>query len=412
MIRLLCVAAAAAALLGAGPFTDYKDEAPGTRHRISVSDLPPPGATESADNGPSLVKRPDGAAPRGPKGWKVSLYAEGLRGPRQIRTAPNGDVFVAESRAGRIRVLRGLGPGGKAKTSAVYAEGLDKPFGLAFYPPGPNPRYLYVGNTGEVVRFAYKNGDLRTSERPERIAKVPGGGDVDGGHWTRDVAFSLDGKTMFVSVGSYSNVNDPDESPEEHERADILAFAPDGSGRRIYASGLRNPVGLAVHPRTGELWASVNERDRLGDDLPPDYVTHVREGGFYGWPWYYIGGHPDPRLAGRHPELREKTIVPDVLIQPHNASLGVVFGPDGALYAAQHGSWNRSVRTGYEVIRVPMKAGRAGGGYEDFLTGFATPDGGVWGRPVGVAFGADGALLVTDDASGSVWRASRAGNVK
>ena len=228
-----------------------------------------------------------------------------------------------------------------------------------------------------------------------------------GGHWTRDVAFSRDGKKMFVSVGSLSNVNDPDGNPEEHERANILQFAPDGSGKRMYASGLRNPVGLAVDSLTGELWASVNERDRLGDNLPPDYITHVRDGGFYGWLWYYIGGHQDPRLAGKHPELKAKTIVPDVLIQPHNASLGIAFAPDGDLFAAEHGSWNRAVRTSYEVIRVPMKDGRAAGGYEDFLTGFVTPEGEVWGWPIGVAFGADGALLVTDDASGSVWRVSR-----
>ncbi|HXT01874.1 MAG TPA: PQQ-dependent sugar dehydrogenase [Elusimicrobiota bacterium] len=407
LTRFLAVAVSAGVLLGAGPFTDYTSETPGARHHITTADLPAPGATESANNGPSLVKRPDGAWPRAPKGWKVSLYAEGLKNPRQIRTAPNGDVFIAESSAGRIRVLRGVGPDGKAKTSSIFASGLDKPFGIAFYPPGPKPSYVYFGNTGEVVRFAYAKGDLKASGKPERVASVPGGGFVDGGHWTRDVAFSLDGKKMFVSVGSYSNVNDPDANPVEHERADILEFAPDGSGKLVYASGLRNPVGLAVDPLTGELWTSVNERDRLGDNLPPDYITHVKDGGFYGWPWFYIGGHQDPRHAGKHPELKDKVIVPDVLVQPHNASLGIAFGPDGALYAAEHGSWNRAVRTGYEVIRVPMKAGRAGGGYEDFLTGFVTTDGEVWGRPVGVAFGEDGALLVTDDASGSVWRVSR-----
>jgi glucose/arabinose dehydrogenase len=414
--NLFFPAAAAIAALGAaapGPFTDYRGEAPGTRHRITAGDLPAPYESESVNNGPSLVKRPDGAWPQAPKGFKVELYAEGLENPRQIRTAPNGDVFVAESKPGRIRVLRGVAPDGKAKTVAIFAEGLEKPFGIAFFPPGPKPKYVYVGDTGEIVRFAYKNGDLKARGKAERIAAVPGGGNVDGGHWTRDVVFSRDGKKMFASVGSFSNVDDPDANPEERERADILEFAPDGGGKRIYASGLRNPVGLAVSPLTGELWASVNERDRLGDNLPPDYITHVQNGGFYGWPWYYIGGHEDPRLAGRHPELKTKVVVPDVLVQPHNASLGIAFADvagaphRGDLYAAEHGSWNRSTRTGYEVIRVPIKAGRAfDGGYEDFLTGFVTPDGQVWGRPVGVAFGADGALLVTDDASGSVWRVS------
>ena len=408
-MRPLALAAACAALGGAAasPFTDYRGEAPGVRHRIAVADLPEPYATESINNGPSIVTRPDGAWPRAPKGFKVELYAERLANPRQIRTAPNGDVFVAESGPGRIRVLRGLGADGRAKTIGVYALGLQKPFGIAFYPPGPDPKYVYVGDTNEILRFSYVNGDLEARGKPVRIAGVPAGGMVDGGHWTRDVAFSRDGKKLFVSVGSASNINDPDEYPEERGRADILEFSPDGSGRRVYASGLRNPVGLAVDPRTGKLWASVNERDRLGDNLPPDYITHVERGGFYGWPWFYIGGHPDPRLPGKHPELKAKALVPDVLLQPHDASLGIAFSPDGDLYAAEHGSWNRATRTGYEIIRVPLKKGRADGSYEDFVTGFVTPEGQVWGRPVGVAFAADGALLFTDDASGSVWRVSR-----
>ena len=402
IIFLACFASAAP-----NPFTDYRDETPGARHRIAVSDLPAPYATDSPSNAPSLDKRPDGAWPRAPKGYKVELYAEGLANPRQIRTAPNGDVFVAESGPGRIRVLRGVDAAGRAKTVEIFASGLQRPFGIAFYPPGPNPKYVYIGNTNAVVRFAYENGDLKARGKPVKIAAVPGGGSVDGGHWTRDVAFSLDGKKMFVSVGSASNVNDPDENPEERERADILEFTPAGGRRRVYASGLRNPVGLAVAPRTGELWASVNERDRLGDNLPPDYITRVKRGGFYGWPWYYIGGHPDPRLPGKHPELRAKVLVPDVLVQPHNASLGIAFSAAGDLFAAEHGSWNRATRTGYEIIRVPMKDGRADGSYEDFVTGFVTPEGRVWGRPVGVAFAADGALLFTDDASGAVWRVSR-----
>jgi glucose/arabinose dehydrogenase len=414
-------AAAAFAALGAAPntpFTDYRSQAPGTRHHITAADLPEPNATESANNGPALVRRPEGAWPRAPKGFRVGLYAEGLRNPRQIRTAPNGDVFVSESAAGRIRVLRGVGADGKAKTSAIFAEGLRQPFGVAFYPASAVPEYVYVGETGRIVRYPYRSGDMKARAAAEKVVEIPGGGNIDGGHWTRDVAFSLDGGKMFVSVGSRSNVNDPDDHPEEKMRADILAFDARGQGGRVYASGLRNPVGLAVNPTTGELWTSVNERDRLGDDLVPDYITRVRENGFYGWPWYYIGAHPDPRLSGKHPELKDKVLVPDVLIQPHNASLGIVFYTGtsfpaayaGDLFAAEHGSWNRSERTGYEVIRVPMKNGRsADGGYEDFLTGFVTSDGQVWGRPVGVAVGGDGALLVTDDASGSVWRVSRVG---
>jgi len=223
---------------------------------------------------------------------------------------------------------------------------------------------------------------------------------------------------MYVAVGSASNVDDPDTTATEKNRADILAFDPDGSNMRIYASGIRNPVGLAVQPGSGALWCSVNERDELGDNLVPDYITHVREGGFYGWPWWYIGAHQDPRHAGKHPELRDRTIVPDVLLNPHNASLQLAFY-DGAqfpaqyrgdIFASEHGSWNRSVRVGYEVVRVPLhQSGRAGGEFEDFLTGFVLDNGDVWGRPVGVTVTNDGSLLVSDDASGSVWRVSYTG---
>jgi glucose/arabinose dehydrogenase len=223
---------------------------------------------------------------------------------------------------------------------------------------------------------------------------------------------------MFVSVGSRSNVDDTDNNPVEHNRADILVANPDGSNPRVFARGIRNPVGIAVHPKSGELWASVNERDELGDNLPPDYITHVQEGGFYGWPWYYIGPNQDPRHKGKHPELKDKVIVPDVLVQPHNASLQMLFYDGqqfpkeyhGNIFAAEHGSWNKAARTGYQVIRVPVDAnGRASGEYEDFLGGFVTPDGNVWGRPVGVTVAKDGSLLVSDDGSKTVWRVSWVG---
>ncbi len=402
-----------------GPFTDYRDQWPGRRHKITPADLPPPHATPGAYNGPRLIPRPPGAAPKAPPDFKVGLYAEGLDNPRQTRAAPNGDLFVAESRQGMIKVFRGVDEKGRARQAEVFARGLDEPFGIAFYPPGKAPRYVYVANTGSVVRFPYKSGDMKASGEPETIVpELPSGGHLfGGGHWTRDVVFSLDGKTMFVSVGSRSNNDDVDDNPAEKNRADVLAAAPDGSGLHVYASGLRNAVGLAVHPKTGELWASVNERDMLGDDLPPDFITHVEKGGFYGWPWYYIGGHPDPRHHGKHPELKDKVLVPDVLVEPHNASLGLTVYEGGSfpaayrgdIFAAEHGSWNRARRTGYEVIRVPLKNGRSDGGYEDFVTGFVTPEGDVWGRPVGVAVGADGALYVTDDGSGSIWRVSYEG---
>jgi len=404
----------------APPFSDYRTQSAGTWHKITVADLPPPYATPSVDNGPRIVRRPQDAWPKAPDGFRVDLFESGLKEPREIRTAPNGDLFVAESRRGDIVALRGASKDGKPESKEVFATGLELPFGIAFYPPGPDPQWVYVGNTGSVVRFPYRNGDMKARGPQEMILKdVPSGGFLrGGGHWTRDLAVSLDGKRMYVSVGSQSNVDDTDRNKHEWHRADILEFNPDGSGERVFAYGIRNAVGIAVDPKTGELWASVNERDGLGDNLPPDYITHVQEGGFYGWPWFYMGGIQDPRHEGKHPELKSKTILPDVLLQPHNASLEMLFYEGkqfpaeyrGDIFAGEHGSWNRAVRTGYEVIRVPLKGtGKATGEYEDFLTGFVTPDGNVWGRPVGVAVGSDGSLFVTDDESNSVWRVSYTG---
>jgi glucose/arabinose dehydrogenase len=396
------------------PFTDYRFEKPGEIRKITVRDLPAPFATASAANGPRIVARPEGAWPQVPAGFKVEEYAAGLENPRLIRTAPNGDVFVAETKAGDIRVFRGITSGGKPEQMAVFASELNRPFGIIFYPPGPDPQWVYVGNTDTVVRFPYHNGDLQARGPSEHIADVPG----SGGHSTRDIQFSPDGKKMFVSVGSASNVDDPDVTPAEKNRADILQFHPDGSEMRIYAYGIRNAVGLAVNSKTGELWCSVNERDGLGDNLVPDYITHVQEGGYYGWPWWYMGGHQDPRHAGKHPELKDKVITPDVILQPHNASLELTFYEgkqfpaeyQDDIFASEHGSWNKSTRVGYEVIRVPLhQTGHATGEYEDFLTGFVVDNEHVWGRPVGVAVASDGSLLVTDDGSNSIWRISYTG---
>jgi glucose/arabinose dehydrogenase/cytochrome c5 len=392
------------------PYTDFREEQPPTVRRITAQELPPPYATDSANNGPELVTRPEGAWPKAPQGFTVQLYATGLDNPRLIRTAPNGDIFLAESSSGLIRVFRGITSDGKPKQRSVFVSGLNRPYGIAFYPPGNNPQYVYIGNTDSVVRFAYRNGDLKASEAAEHIADLPHGG----GHWTRDVQFTPDGKKLFVAVGSASNVDDPDTTPAEKNRADILEFNPDGSEMRVYAYGIRNAGGgLAINPKTQVLWCSVNERDGLGDNLVPDYITHVQEGGFYGWPWWYIGGHQDPRHEGKHPELKDKTIVPDVLLQPHNASLEMVFYEGSQfpeqyrddIFSSQHGSWNRSVRTGYEVIRVPMHhSGSASGDYEDFVTGFVVDNGHVWGRPVGITVAPDASLLFTDDGSNSIWR--------
>lgn len=411
-------------LTGQDAFTDYSKEQPGVRRHITVADLPQPKPDTSVDNGADLVAQPEGAWPKAPAGFKVERYAQGnFKEPRLIRTAPNGDLFLADSHGDKVWVLRGVGADGKAVTQEVYATlddpgGKSLPFGINFY-PAKNPKWVYVANTANVVRFPYKAGDLHASGPAEVVVKqLPGWAQLrGGGHWTRDVVFTPDEKHMLISVGSGSNVDDVDNNPKEFQRADVLEFTPEGKFVKVYASGIRNCVGETINPVTGQLWCSTNERDRLGDNLVPDYITSVKEDGFYGWPWYYMGSNQDPRHDGKHPELRGKVIVPDVLLQPHFASLEMLFYEGskfpapfkGDAFAAEHGSWNKSNRAGYEVIRIPMKGGKATGEYEDFLTGFVTSDGKVWGRPVGVATGNDGSLFVTDDGTRSVWRISYTG---
>jgi glucose/arabinose dehydrogenase len=400
-------------LTGSAAFSTAITEKPGTFRKITVADLPEPFATASVANQSHIVARPANAALQAPPGFQVQLFATGFEQPRELRTAPNGDIFVADSSAGEIKVMHGM-KDGKAESVTTFAKGFNRPFGMAFYPLGSDPQYIYVGNTDSVVRLPYRNGDLKARGPAEIIVKtLPSGG----GHWTRNIVFTREGKKMLVSVGSRSNVDDADNNPGEVNRADVLEFNPDGTGQRIFASGIRNCVGEAIQPETGDLWCSTNERDLLGNNLPPDYITHIQDGGFYGWPWYYTGGHQDPRHKGKHPELKDKVLVPDVLLQPHNASLGIVFYEGnqfpaeykGQIFAAEHGSWNREARTGYEVIRVQIDHGKATGVYEDFVTGFVTPDGQVWGRPVGVTVASDGSLLVSDDGSSSVWRVSYSG---
>ena len=419
-------------LQGAAAFGDWRTDHPGTRRLIRPQDLPAPNLASSVSNHVKIVSRTSDQKPIVPNGFEVNLFASGLSAPRLIHVAPNGDVFAAESTAGRIRVLRPNG--GEAPQSSVFASGLTGPFGIAFYPSGPNPEWIYVGNTDSVVRFPYRNGDL-TARGPAEIIvpHLPAGG----GHRTRDVVFSPDGRTMYVSVGSGSNVGEgmaklsaaelqtwQSDHPlgatwgDETERADVLAFDPQGKNRRVFATGIRNCVGMAVTPSTGTVWCSTNERDGLGDNVPTDYITRVREGAFYGWPWYYIGPHEDPRHQGERPDLKDKVTVPDVLIQAHSASLGMTFYNAtqfpaeyrGNIFAAEHGSWNRSKRTGYKVIRAIVKDGVPTGEYDDFATGFVVSDTEVWGRPVGVAVDKDGALLVSEDASGTIWRISYSGN--
>ncbi len=420
-----------ALLEGKAAFTDWRADRPGLRRHIRPADLPPANMAASSANGVRVATRTGNEKPLVPPGFQASLFAAGLERPRQMRVAPNGDVFVVESGAGRIRVLRPSENGEPRKE--VFASGLSQPFGINFYPPGAEPQWVYVANTNSVVRFPYASGDLKARAQAETVvARLPGGSN----HWTRDVVFSRDGTKMFVSVGSATNVAegigklDPAELAKwntqhppgaawgvETERADVLEFSPDGKNGRIFATGIRNCVGLAVGPN-GDLWCSTNERDGLGDDVPSDYITRVREGAFYGWPWYYIGANEDPRHRGERPDLKDRITVPDVLLQAHSASLGIAFytgrqfPPEyaGNIFAAEHGSWNRSKRTGYKVIRVIMKDGVPTGEYEDFATGFVLNDSTVWGRPVGVAVAKDGALLVSEDANGTIWRISSTKN--
>ena len=401
------------------PFYDYTAEKPGQSRKFSLSDLPAPGATKSATNPPEPAERPAGAIPKVLPGFRVNVYADGFDEPRQLRTAPNGDVFLAESDKGEIKILRGMTKDGKVQQVSTFANGLNKPFGIAFYPLGENPQWVYIAETGSVKKFAYKNGDLKASGPAQTVvAEIFPGAEHGRGHWTRDIAFSPDGKKMYVSVGSQSNIDDPDTHQSEFHRANILEYNPDGSGMRMFASGIRNPVAIAFNPKTGELWTSCNERDALGDNLVPDYTSHVEDGSFFGWPWYYMGKNHDPRLPDNHPDLKAKVTTPDVIIQPHSAPLGFTFYSgtqfpaeyQGDAFLALHGSWNRQPRTGYMLVRVPLhQQGKASGDYEDFMTGLVTDSGHVWGRPVGVAVARDGSLLVSDDGSRIVWRISYTG---
>lgn len=431
-------AAAGQTLTGAAAYGDWRSDAPGVVRKITPEDMGAPFSSTVKAFASSVVDRPPGAAPKAPAGYHVRLLAQ-VKGPRLVRTAPNGDLFVAQTSSGRIAVVRPSDDPSAPASVSTFATGLEGPFGVAFY-PAVNPKWVYVANTDSVVRFPYEAGDLTARGPAETI--VPKLVETRTGHSTRDIVFSADGRRLFISVGSATNVAESvgEKTPEETTafarahalgamwgketgRADVLVADPDGKNLHVFATGIRNCVGMAVQPKTGDLWCAVNERDLLGDNLPPDYVTSVKEGAFYGWPWYYIGDHQDPRpfVLGKRPDLAGKVTIPDVLIQPHSAPLGMTFytatsgaaafprDAQGQAFVALHGSWNRSLRTGYKVVKVQMKDGRPTGAYEDFLTGFVVDDKSVFGRPVGVATARDGALIVSDDAGDALWRVSFGG---
>jgi glucose/arabinose dehydrogenase len=421
-----------------GAQSRWQDDAPGRTHRIDVAKLPAPFATPSARDFPSIVAKPGDASLKLPPGFKIDVFTRDIDGPRVMRVAPNGDIFVTETGQGRIKVLKPSPDGASVASSTVFATGLTRPFGMQFYPAGASPQWLYVAEENRVVRFRYGSGDGRATAEPEVVVSqlAPTGG----GHYTRDLVFSPDGRRMFVAVGSLSNVAEdmPKKSADEIEawearhgvgaawgreenRATVLAFDV-GSNQpgKPYASGIRNCVALAVQPSSGDLWCTVNERDALGDYLVPDYSTRVRPGGFYGWPWYYMGDKQDPRHAGERPDLKGKTMTPDVPYEAHSAAVGFAFytatsGSSafpaeyvGDAFAVFHGSWNRADRTGHKVVRVPIENGVPTGEYVDFLVGFVTPDGKPWGRPSYITAMNDGALLLGDDDGDVIYRISYA----
>jgi len=416
---------------GAAAFGTWEGDAPAVGRHIRPTDLPAPTHSDNDPEAPDfrrlakVVEAPQGKMPDVPKGFAVQVFARGLKQPRVIRTAPNGDIFVAESGSGRVLVFSAGAFGGGPATPEVFAENLDRPYGIVFHPPR-DPQYVYVAAANQVVRFPYNGDGKATGPAEVVIPNIP-----TKRHWTRDLEVSRDGSRLFVSIGSASNVaaTMPEKKPEEiqayekthglgaawgeeEDRGVLRVFDPEGKTIRNYATGLRNCSGMTIQPGTDTLWCTGNERDHLGADVPPDFLTTVQGGGFYGWPWYYIGGNEDPAHAGERPDLKDEVIVPQVLIQAHSSTLQVVFYDghafpaeyQGDAFATLHGSWNREHRTGYKVIRALMRNGKPTGEYEDFMTGFVLDAQRVFGRPAGIAVTHDGALLVSDDANGTIYR--------
>ena len=419
---------------------DWIDDRPGRVHKVDLDDLPEPYQTASAVNFPTLVERPAGAELMLPDGFKAEVFLdEGLSGPRAMVLAPNGDIFLAETQSGRVRVIRPNAVRSAPQTIEIFAQGMLQPLGIAFYPAGDNPQWVYVAETNRVIRYPYRVGDMVARDVPEVI--VPQLSPVGGGHYTRDLAFSQDGTKMYVSVGSQSNVAENNMGPKtpaeiaaweaekglgaawgtEENRASVMVFdvGNEQTTGRLFANGIRNCVGLTVQPETGALWCTVNERDQLGDDLVPDYSTRVTDGSFFGWPWYYMGDNEDPRHAGARPDLVGKITKPDVPYTAHSASVDLEFYPldpagDSAFpseyagdgFAVLHGSWNRAHRTGHKVVRLPMENGIPTGEYVDFLVGFIDADGNPWGRPVATQFLDDGSMLLSDDGANIIYRIS------
>lgn len=409
MQRVLPLAALLVAVsCTSGHTTVLPDPEPGTRIEVRAESLPSPYAQDSVANAPRTVSRA-GQAPRVPEGFRAVLFAEGLDHARWLAVAENGDVFVSQARAGTLTVLRDSSGDGVADQRSTFLSGLNRPHGMVFH-----AGHLYIADTEAVWRVPYHPGDLTAQASPQRV--TPRGALGEGsGHWTRNLIISPDGRTLLVAIGSRGNIGREAEPRATIRAFDLSADGATASAPRTFAAGLRNPVGLAYQPGTDHLWTVVNERDGLGDELPPDYLTRVEEGAFYGWPYAYIGPNPQPELAARAPDLVAATRLPEVLFRAHSAPLGLVFYdheafPEdyrGDAFVGLRGSWNAIEPRGYAVARVLFENGAPTGAYELFATGFRA--GGqdraeVWGRPVGVAVSPDGAVLVADDTGNTVWR--------
>ncbi len=414
----LVAAALTAILVSAGPALADQPSSPGQRFELHPTDMPKPFATESASNGASTVALGLLVVPDVPEGFTANRFAEGLANARWMTGAPDGEVFLAEPRAGRISLLIDRNGDGRADEHQIFASGLNRPHGLAL-----RGGFLYVADLKHVWRYRWRPGQTRAEGSPQPVTPAGALGE-GGGHWTRNIAFSPDGKSLFVAIGSAGNIGEDPAPRATIVRFEFDEFRGEALDGRVYASGLRNPVGIAFHPDTGQLFTVVNERDGLGDELVPDYLTSVLDGGFYGWPYAYIGPNPQPGFAERHPDLVNKTIVPDLLFRSHSAPLGLVFAKDMDVpadwkddaFVALHGSWNAAKPRGYLVVRVPFADGRPEGWYEAFATGFhvRTREGlfvkqtaEVWGRPAGLAVATDGSLLIADDVANVIWRVAR-----
>lgn len=385
---------------------------PGTTVKTAIGDLtlPPPFATESVSKRTAMRDWPNGVTPKAPAGFTVTKFAADLKNPRNAYVGPNGDIFIAESgtsgSADRITVFRDKDKDGKYETRNIFLKDLKQPYGMLIL-----KNTFYVANTDGLYRYPYNGDQLEIAAEGQKIVELPAGGYNN--HWTRNLIANADGTKIYISVGSASNVAEHGIETE-NRRAGILEVNLDGTGEIVYASGLRNPVGMDWNPVTKELWTAVNERDGLGDDLVPDYITSVKPGGFYGWPYSYFGQIADPRMDGQRKDLVAKAIVPDVPVGNHTASLGIAFYNKEAFpaqyrngaFVGQHGSWNRSVLSGYKVLFVPFKNGKPSGPPQDFLTGFIADEKKalVYGRPVDVTVLNDGSLLVNDDSGNTLWR--------